>query len=275
MRADVVLVPYDSGHCRQRMGLGPDRILQSGLMGLLKQLRFEFDVQEIALENSYPTEISSAFELCRKVAERVRLSHEKGRFPIILSGNCMAGVGTVSGCGTDRTAVIWFDAHGESTTPETTRSGFLDGMPISTLLGRAWQTLAESIPGFAPVPGNRVVLFGAREIEPAERALLESSGVLQPATLAHLANDLMDLAKEADHVYLHIDLDVLDPAVATPNQWTPPDGLSLDDLLQAIAEIRKHTKVAALGIASYDPSTDQNAHALDAALKVVEATLRS
>ena len=126
------------------MGLGPEGIFEAGLKPLFVRKEIRFECEEIALESEHPAEISAAFHLCRKVADRVRESRARGEFPIILSGNCNAAVGTVSGCGAASTGVAWFDAHGESTTPETTSSGFLDGMPISTLLGRAWQTLANS-----------------------------------------------------------------------------------------------------------------------------------
>jgi arginase len=170
---------------------------------------------------------------------------------------------------------VWFDAHGESTTPETTTTGFLDGMPISTLLGRAWPALTKTIPGYAALPGNRIVLFGARDVEPAERILLESAGVLQPTNLQLFTEDLSRLAEQTEQVYIHVDLDVLDPTAATANQWASPNGLTLDDLLRAIAEIPKHSKAAALCIASYDPASDRDARALLAATKILEAVLRT
>ncbi|MBO0911037.1 MAG: arginase family protein [Acidobacteria bacterium] len=275
MRAKVILVPYDSGHYRKRMGLGPERIFHSGLEGLLLRTGVEFDSEVILLENTYPMEISAGFELCRKVAVSVREGCESGNLPIVLSGNCMAAVGTVSGCSREKTGVVWFDAHGESTTPETTKSGFLDGMPISTLLGCAWQNLTKSIPGFAPVPGDRMVLFGARDLEPAERELLDGRGVLKLSCVDQLARHLGQASAQVARVYVHVDLDVLDPSVATANQWTPPGGITLQCLLEAIAAIRRQTRIAALGIASYDPAVDRGGCALEAALGVAESVLNS
>jgi arginase len=191
----------------------------------------------------------------------------------VLSGNCGIALGTVSGCGADKTGVVWFDAHGEATTPETTRSGFLDGMPISTLLGRAWQTLARTVPGFAPVPGERIVLFGTRQVEEAENKLLDEAGVQRVATVEELIRCLSTLTKVVEQIYLHVDLDVLDPTEATANQWTPANGITVRTLLDAVAEVRKRAKVAALGIASYDPAVDRDGRALSAALRVAEVLL--
>ncbi len=151
-------------------------------------------------------------------------------------------------------------------------------MPISILVGRAWHTLANSVPGFVPIPGKRILLFGARDLEPAELTLLEETGVQRMATVEQLRKSLPPLAQETDRVYVHVDLDVLDPKVATSNQWTPPDGISLESLVQAIREIKNHARnatleIAALGIASYDPGTDRGGRALAAAVAVTEAVL--
>jgi arginase len=272
MKVRVILVPYDSAYCRKRMGCGPDRIFDS-LKELLSGMKIPFDHEEISLESAYPSEISAAFQLSGKVADRVRECRARGLFPIVLSGNCGIALGTVSGCGTDKTGVVWFDAHGEATTPETTRSGFLDGMPISTLLGRAWQTLAKTVPGFAPVPGERIVLFGARQFDVGEAELLDEAGVQQVSTVEQLMRRMSALTKVVDQIYLHVDLDVLDPSEAIANQWTPPNGITLRTLLDGITEVRKHAKVVALGIASYDPAVDHEDRALSAATQVAEVLL--
>ena len=272
MDARIILVPYDSGHCRKRMGNGPERILEHGLRDLLQEIGIRFDTEEIQLENPFPAEISAAFEVGRKLAVRVRDCRDQGKSPIVLSGNCNAALGTVTGCGPVKTGVIWFDAHGEANTPETTHSGFLDGMPISTLLGRAWQTLAKTIPGFTPVRGDRIILFGARHFDWAEPALLDQAGVRRVGTVREMTNELQALVTLVEQIYLHVDLDVLDPTEATSNQWTPPAGINLQTLLDAIAEVRKRANLASLGIASYDPAVDQNGRALSAALGVVKAS---
>jgi arginase len=274
MNVRVILVPYDSGHHRKRMGLGPERIYEAGLKPLFTKMGVTFDCVEIALEAAFPAEIAAAFEICRGVSLHVRKCREQGWFPIVLSGNCGVAVGTVSGCGAGETGVVWFDAHGEATTPETTTSGFLDGMGISTLAGQCWRTLAMSIPGYAPVPGDRVFLFGARDLEDAECELLNNIGVHRPSELAELRTGLT-ATPGVDRIYVHFDFDVLDPLVAKGNQWTPPGGISMKILADAIAEAGKMKEIAALGIASYNPAVDIDGRALAAAMAATESTLRS
>jgi arginase len=274
MDAAVILVPYDCGYYRRRMGLGPERILDAGLKPLFAKMRLGFTVEEVALELAYPTEISAAFELARKLADRVRACRAEGRFPIVLSGNCNAALGTVSGCGPENTGIVWFDAHGEATTPETTISGFLDGMPLSTIVGRAWQALAKTVPGFSPVPGRVVFLIDGRAAEPAEVSLLEELGVRRLSNPGELAAKLVEVAKQVSQFYLHIDLDVLEPSLATANQWTPAGGITIEDLLRGVAAARRSAEIGALGVGSYDPGCDQNGRALEAVVAAVEALLR-
>src|SRR5215469_11042280 len=88
MQVRVILVPYDSGHCRKRMGLGPDRIFEHGVSKLLSNMEIQFDTAEIVLDSPHPAEISAAFELGRKVAHKVWQSRTEGAFPLVLSGNC-------------------------------------------------------------------------------------------------------------------------------------------------------------------------------------------
>src|SRR5437867_3620524 len=112
MDVRVILVPYDCGHYRKRMGLGPEQLFQNGLKTLLSKMEIHFVSEEVTLDSAHPAEISAAFELARKVAQKVQKCRTEGVFPLVLSGNCNAALGTVAGCGADKTAIVWFDAHG-------------------------------------------------------------------------------------------------------------------------------------------------------------------
>lgn len=268
----VIQVPYDSGRLGERMGLGPERIFEAALAPLLHRRGLRFDSIVIELNDSFTAEIATAFELCRKVSRAVLQCRQQGKFPIVLSGNCSIAVGTVNGCGAAETDAVWFDAHGETTTPETTTSGFLDGMGISILTGQCWQTLARSIPGYVPKTGEGIILFGARDLEPAEHDLLSRLGVARLDSAQQLDAHLAASAGFRQ-VYVHLDLDVLDPAVARGNQWAPPGGIDREGLLQAMFAIRKHTSIAAFGVASYNPAVDHDLKALDVIVRAVEVVL--
>jgi hypothetical protein len=97
MNICAIAVPYDSGHYRGRMGLGPERLLAGGIRSLLENFGHSLTVEEVTLADGYLAEIKTAFALCREVSNRVREVRRKASFPLVLSGNCNTAVGAVAG----------------------------------------------------------------------------------------------------------------------------------------------------------------------------------
>jgi arginase family enzyme/ferredoxin len=236
-------------------------------------------VERIVIEadDVFPTEVGTTFHLLRATSEAVRQTVEQGRFPLILAGNCVSTVGALSGLMPQEVGLIWFDAHGDFHTPETTPSGFLDGMSLSIAVGHCWQTVTGSIPHYRAIPEERVVLVGARDIEPLESKRLEASRVthLPCSVLRHGASDALDeaiatLAAEVDSVFLHIDLDVHDAALAPANRYKPPGGLTPDEVREVILTIGGQFSICGATLAAYDPEVDDQQKGLQAAREIVE-----
>jgi arginase len=116
-------------------------------------------------------------------------------------------------------------------------------------------------------------LVGSRDLETAEESLLGELGVGRASDLQGLSTQLARLSPSIEGVYVHVDLDVLDPAEAVGNQWTPPGGFAVQTLLDAVKMIRTHVRIKGLGIASYDPNEDRNGRALKAMCSVVETVV--
>ncbi len=168
MEIRLLLVPYDSGQRNVRMGAGPEHLCAAGLEKHLAAQGHQVDSEVIEpASRNWRAEVQTSFELMRAIAKHVRAARTARRFPVVLSGNCLAAVGVIAGLGPG-TGVIWIDAHGDFNTPQTTTSGFLDGMTLATATGQCWGELAHSIEGFEPVPENAVVLLGARDLDPGE-----------------------------------------------------------------------------------------------------------
>jgi arginase len=156
-----------------------------------------------------------------------------GKLPVLLAGECSIGLTTLPAVWRHRpdVVVLWLDAHGDSNTPETTRTGSLSGMSLGAACG-FWD------PGLVPecVPEDRVVLAGVRDLDPEERVALERSdvtviGASPVETLVAVKNAL-----NGAPIYVHLDLDVLDPAIF-PAREPAPGGLApekLFDLLEAV-----------------------------------------
>ncbi len=114
-------------------------------------------ITRIDAKSPFRTEIGTAFELNRLLSKEVKAAVGDGMFPMVLSGNCNSCLGTIAGINSSQQGVVWFDAHGEFNTPETTQSGFLDGMPLAMATGRCWKAILKTIPGFVPVKESNVI----------------------------------------------------------------------------------------------------------------------
>jgi arginase len=276
MEIRLLLVPYDSGQRNVRMGAGPEHLRAAGLEKHLATQGHQVDSQVIEPASiNWRAEVQTSFELMRAVSEQVRAARVAGRFPLVLSGNCLAAVGVIAGLG-PQTGAVWIDAHGDFNTPQTTMSGFLDGMTLATATGRCWMELARSIEGFEPVPDKAVVLLGARDLDPGEGAALARSGIVR-LSVESAPNDiervLRSLAPTMKKFYIHLDLDALDPSDGRANGYAARGGFSNENLQKILAIIARHLPVEAMTIASYDPSYDSDgrvcATAFQAAARVL------
>ena len=283
MKIDILQVPYDSGVRGQRMGSGPEHFIKSGLEEYLEKRGHKVKVRAVESQEPFPLEVMTAFDLYRQLALEVRKTVEAGRMPVVLSGNCGAAAGTLAGLKEERLGVLWLDAHGDFNTPETTPSGYLDGMGLATASGLCWKKLSGSIPNFRPVPARQIVHAGGRSFDPEEEQLLIESGV-QVVTAAEIQNDgvsaaldpaLENLGDLARVIYLHLDLDVLDPQQTPANHFSVPgSGLSVDTVAEMIELARSRFVIAAVGVASYDPAFDPHSRTIKAGMRLIETALR-
>jgi len=179
-----------------------------------------------ALEVDYP-ETAVVAESTLEEQTRV-LAASLSERPLVLGGCCCTHVGAVTGLAgrPGRLGVVWFDAHGDLNTPETSPSGNLWGMPFRMLLDDG------------AVAHGDVALVGARSLDPGELEFLEEHGI----------DDSIDRALDGvDRVYLALDVDVLDPSeidVLIPE----PDGLTLAQAEAAVAGVASRMPVAGVGV---------------------------
>ncbi len=271
----LVLVPYESGTHGVRTGRGPENLLRHGAGSILRARGHRVSTDFVDLAPGPPQEPATSFRLHAALAASVREAAERGSFPLVLSGNCGAAVGALSGLGTADTAVLWLDAHGDFNTPETTTSGYLDGMSLAVLTGRCWRRMAFRVPGFQPLPAERAAIVGVRDLDPAEWELLRDSGaaLIPPATLRRdgIGQVLDALSARASRLYIHLDLDVLDPATeGRANPFAAENGISAAELETVVREACSRFVVVGAGIASYDPEFDVEGTVRRTAVRIME-----
>jgi arginase len=270
----IIAVPYDSGHPGLRMGVGPEHLLDNGLGEGLRSEGRRPSVTTVRHEREPTAEVATAFELQCLVSGLVRRALADGEFPLVLSGNCNTSVGTLSGADPEGLGVVWFDAHGEFNTPETTTTGFIDGMGLAIAVGHCWKAMVRGVPGFSALPEENVVIAGVREVDPAEQERLDASKIavvgadsMERQGLGALATALDALKTRVSRVYVHLDLDVLDPEkVGKANEFATEGGPNEEELQAALGMVYERFEVAAFGIASYDPTFDADGRVLRAAI---------
>jgi arginase len=283
-KVQLLLIPYDSGHRSLRMGRGPEHFLTNGLKEVLQSEGHEVSVETLESQTEFRAEVATQFELYKSLAEHVAEARQNNRFPFIFSGNCGATVGALASAGPKQPGVIWFDAHGEFNTPETTTSGFLDGMGLAVATGLCWKNLAASIPHFQPSPAQHILLIGGRDFDAGERERLDQAGAMvvdcaaieQTGIRNALEAPLSKLATAVEEVHLHIDLDALNPKEAPSNGFVSDEsGLSVRQLGEAIALIKEKSKIASATIASFDPTYDSEGKTLRAAVEFIKQIVDS
>jgi arginase len=286
MKISLFSVPYDSGRKEERMGLGPGHFLNHGLLESLEALGHEVTLTTLTSDDPFPTEIGTSFDLSRRLSTLVAAAHSAKSFPLVLAGNCGTCLGTLSGVSPSQSTppgIVWFDAHADFNTPETTGSGFLDGMALAARVGRCWTSLTATVPNFHPTPEQNVILAGVRGIDPAESISLSQSGItvipaqqiLTNGINNSLAPALSALRTRTSTIYLHLDLDVLDPTEAPANQYASLHGLSVSHLEQAISLLSKTFTLSAAALTAYDPTYDPHNLTLHAGLHLAQIVATS
>ncbi len=261
------------------MGAGPTHLIRCGLAENLADAGHEIERTELDLGRGLHPEVGSAVELARRIARATSGAVEAGRFPVVLSGNCNAALGAVTGIGARGTGVLWLDAHGDLNTPQTSASGFFDGMCYAMLLGHGWDRLAATIPGFEPVSASLAAIAAARDLDPAEVEHIAGWGLTslpvetlrQPAGLAAAER----FAARARRLYVHVDLDALDPSALVANHLAVDGGLTVGELGAAIAAAGRGAPIAGIGFASYAPECDRDDEGPGVVTEILTAVLHA
>ena len=256
------------------MGAGPETLIAAGLPARLEQLGHSVGLSTVEFPaERWRAEIRTAFDIAAMVAACVRESGQRGAFPVVLAGNCFASLGVIAALG-EGTGVLWFDAHGDFNSPETTTGGFLDGMALATITGRCWTGMTSRLSGFSPVREQHAWLLGTRDLDAAEEEMLLDSPVGRvgvEAIGAGLADRVRHELDGPQRIHVHLDLDVLDPSEGRVNEFACDGGVSLTSLGAAIRSLGTLETVSSLTLSAYDPSYDVDGPVCAAAIRVLES----
>jgi arginase len=269
---------------------GPTTMAEGGIRQILEGLGATVRVEEARLTPEEDTEYGGWKRLGLSLghfADIVERNERDGYFTVGLLATCPSMPGLVAGLqrsGPTREAIrigmLWLDAHPDFNTPETTRSGSLGGMPVAVATGRALQGMRLDARLDPPLADRYVVMGGVRLSDPLEQHLLDNSMIEQlsvddlrnmtPAVWAQIDR----LNALTDKIYVHIDMDVLDPREVMAHGNKVPNGPSSEQLARLFEEIfKRYPKASAIGFATIPP-TDEGGLSIAAVNRMIAAAAR-
>jgi arginase len=186
------------------------------------------------------------------IAETVVL----GEKPMVLSGDCLSAIGCLAGL--QKCDIypyfIWFDAHGDFHTPETTISGHLGGMPLAMITGRGDQSLLSAV-DLKPLPDRKVYFVGGRDLEVGEKEALEESKINKCERITEI---LSELPKES-YFWVHFDMDYIIPIDAPAMRYPAEGGVSAQIIKSDLNTLASCINILGLSVSAWAPHLDVNA----------------
>ena len=289
MQIALVCVPYQTDVARWGCARGPQAFLEHGLMERMREqghtVREPVWIELPKAERTRDT-VTNLGNIARRTAAAVSAALNEGSdFVLALEGDCTHALGPIGGLAQAQgvPGVVWFDAHGDMNTRETTMTGLWGGMPYAVALGwdlEDWRLAAGLDP---PVRPEAAALVGASDLDDAEIEALQNHPILrmdavemiEPGVAERLAVALRQRADEAAAWYLHMDLDVAGPEELpgglTPAPHWPPRQL----LLESVRATMQSLPVKVASIAVYNPSGDRDERGLRLGLDIATTMVSS
>jgi arginase len=274
-------VPLDLGAGRRGVDMGPSAMRSAGIHACVRGLGYDVedagDVEVQIQETQDPGDPRLKFlkeirATCEALRDKVASVLQKGRMPVVLGGDHSIAMGTIAGASRfhrekgGKIGLVWFDAHGDMNTPQTSPSGNIHGMPLAVALGIGEASLT-GLAGKAPmVDGARSAVVGLRDVDPAERENLKDSGIgaftMRDIDERGMRTVMEEAIKRAssgtEGIHVSFDLDGMDPDFA-PGVGTPsPGGISFREAHLAMEMLADTEMVISAELVEVNPILDQS-----------------
>jgi arginase len=271
----IIGVDLDLGQGRRGVDMGPSAIRYAGLGDRLAAIGLDVSdrgnvavalPETVATGNEHARFLAEIIAACERVASEVAAAAGAGLVPLVLGGDHSVALGTVGGMASRSGpgAAIWFDAHGDLNTPETSPSGNVHGMALGALLGRATDAFASDAWPLPALDPARTSLVGVRSLDDGERKAVADLGLavhtmseIDRRGVEEVLRDALDRATGAPFVHVSLDMDVVDPDVA-PGVGTPVQGgLSFREAHLAMELVAEAEILDSLELVEVNPILDR------------------
>lgn len=293
LEISIIGVPLDYGQNRRGVDMGPSAIRYAGAVNRLQAIGHdvvdEGDVPVSAVqkkqdENEKLKNLEEVIAATDHLANKVEEVLKNERFPLVFGGDHSIAIGTLAGLATTfkNLGVIWYDAHADMNTAETSPSGNIHGMPLAASMGIGHERLVNLHHEGQKVKPENVVIIGARSVDPGERELIKELGMkvftmheIDRYGMTHVMNETIQHFKnqKVDGLHLSLDLDGLDPQ-DTPGVGTPiPGGISYRETHLAMEILQQSGMVTSAEFVEVNPILDEKNKTADVAVTLMGSLL--
>jgi arginase len=265
----------DLGQGRRGVDMGPSAIRYAGLVGRLAELGLgvhdlgtvaEDPIEALEAGDDRAKYLEQILAFCDQIAGRVEYSSRAGELPLVLGGDHSLALGVFGGLARVHgpVGVIWFDAHADCNTPETTPSGNVHGMGLSGALGWNGELFSGANWPTPSADEDRTVLIGVRALDPGERERLRRSRVrvfsiseIDRLGMEAVIRGALEHVRGSAHVHVSLDMDVLDPFWAPGVGTAVRGGISYREAHLAMELVSEAGAVGSLEVVEVNPILDR------------------
>lgn len=292
----VLGVPLGYGSSMAGVDMGPAALRVAGLTERIAQLGYQVeDSGDLRVERpksvsgageklKYVKEISAACEL---LSQEVHEVFRAGQLPLVLGGDHSIAIGSLAGASShfrekgETLGLIWFDAHADMNTPESSPSGNIHGMPLAVVLGYGARQLTE-VAGFAPKLDPKLCAHvGARDIDPGERELIRKLGIrfftmreIDERGMAACIDEAIAIASKATAGYaVTFDVDALDPGDAPGSGTLVRGGLTYREAHLSMEKIAEAGGMRSLEVVEINTALDVNNKTAELGVELILSAL--
>lgn len=300
-KVDLIGAPVDHGAGRRGVSMGPAALRIARLRSTLEKVGVDLtDRGDLAVplpELNDPGDPAARYlpvveAVCRDLCEAVSTSLDGGALPLVIGGDHSIAIGTIAGVAshlrnkmTDevppKVGVLWFDAHADLNTPETSPTGNIHGMPVSILLGKGPDRLVDiGFPG-AKVEPSRIVQIGLRDLDLSEQKRLKALALnsytmeeIDRRGMAEVTAEAIAVAtQDADFLHVSFDIDVLDPRFAPGTGTARVGGITYREAHLALEMVADSGKLGSFEMVEVNPILDERNKTAEVAASLIASAL--
>jgi len=284
----LIGIPMDLGQSLRGVDMGAGALRYSNLMGRLKKLgcqvedvgNIDVPVRDEVTHNHPPFFLPAVRMVCEEAYRWARDAVADNLVPVFLGGDHSISIGTVGGVthDTERTGLLWIDAHGDFNTPQSSPSGNIHGMSLATLLGLGEESLVNLGRKGAKILREDVVMIGIRDLDPDEKTLLKQHKInvytmreVDERGMAAVAKEALHKLSHTSRLHVSLDLDCLDPTEA-PGVGTPvPGGLTYREAQLLMEMLSDTNRVTSVDVVEVNPILDEHNETAETAAELMES----